>query len=398
MHNKILISIALATTLFIGCGGGTSSSTSEPMLTINTSGNILIVQNMKKSVKLNIDKKDVRFEIVNKPKGISVELQSFGGILTYWAEDPVGSVHKISVRAVDDKGWESKPLTLPFEIVSKNISPTIEVLSTGVDGDIGKARNFTSFTKNSKEFVIDPFENIWDKKLDAKDLESKLYIYAKNRCEILRLTNKDTFWRVPTVDELLNLVDYSKVSGESMLDEVFDKSTLSTWANSDDDRYFVVSASAGIVNEVEYLDKYPIRCINAPIKSTQHVVSTETGLNGSTFDFSTGLKWSPMTKDSFRKILDDVNQSAAEYCTSYDGASGWRLPNINEVRSLVVNDTISSDILKGNNVIFSSTPLKVKDVNARKAFYYLGLELGKAIISVSPDTNISYPITCVKEI
>jgi len=42
--------------------------------------------------------------------------------------------------------------------------------------------------------------------------------------------------------------------------------------------------------------------------------------------------------------------------------------------------------------------LKVKDVNARKAFYYLGLELGKAIISVSPDTNISYPITCVKEI
>ncbi len=393
MNSKILISLAVATTIFVGCGS-TSTSTDEPILTANTSGHVLAVKDMKKSIKLNIDKNDMTFEIVNRQDSISMEIERYSGILTYWAEGSIGEVQNITVRAVDDKGWESNNLILPFEIVSDNISPTIEVLSTGVVNDSGKAR---VFTKDANGHVVDSFGNIWEDKLEGIALESKLYMYAKNRCEILRLTNKDTQWRVPTVDELLNLIDYSKVSGASMLDDTFEKSNLTVWAESEDKEYIVVSQSTGVANSVEFLDKYPIRCINALKNSDKHIISTEIGLNTNTHDFSTGLKWSAMTKDSSRKIIDDLNQSAAEYCALYDNASGWRLPNINEVRSIVDNKTVSPSILKGNTVIFSSTLFNNKDINAQKAYYYLGLENDKTVISVSPDTNISYPITCVKE-
>jgi hypothetical protein len=104
-----------------------------------------------------------------------------------------------------------------------------------------------------------------------------------------------------------------------------------------------------------------------------------------------------MTQDSYRKIID-INQSAASYCAAYDDASGWRLPNINEVRSIVDNGTIAPSILRGNNVIFSSTPFNNRNQNAKKAYYYLGLESDKTVISISPDTGIPYPITCVKKI
>ena len=391
MKKIILLPHILTAFLFIGCGDSGSGSSAFELST--NSSEYIVVEGMKKDVRLNSNRENVTFEFVDKSEAPDTELNN--GVVEYRSPQNSGEEdQKIIVKAVDSKGDESQPLTLSFQTVSSNISVTRGILKTGSnDGNAGVDRNFI---ENSDGNIIDPFGNIWENRLEEKSLENKLYINAKNRCDILRLINKGTQWRVPTADEMLNLMDYSKASGSSMLDDTFVDINLTSWVSSNDGRYLVVTQSNGLVQEMSFLDKYPVRCINASINEDKHIVSTNRYNDRETVDFSTGLQWSAMTDNSLRKIVDDVNQTAAEYCSEYDNASGWRLPNINEVRSIIENGTISTNILGNYTIIVSSTPYNNSDENATLAHYTVGVEDNKISYGVSY-ADILYSITCVKE-
>ncbi len=393
MKKIILLSQILTTFLFFGCGGESRSSAFEIS---SSASEYIVVEGMKKDVVLSTNKVNVTFEFVDKREAPDTELDSRSGILVYRA--PISSADQnIVVKAIDAEGKESEPLTLSFQTVSSDINPTQSIVQTGVDdGGIGITRNFD---KNSDDYVIDPFGNIWENTLEGKSLENTIYITAKTRCEILRLTNIGTQWRIPTADELLNLMDYSKVSGASMLDDTFEDINLTSWVESEDDQYLVVTQSNGLFREVSFTDKYPVRCINAPKSDDNHIISTDRFNNKATIDFSTGLQWSPMpeTEEAFKKIIDDVNQSAPEYCAEYDNSSGWRLPSINEVRSIVENESISTFIMGNNSIIVSSTPYNDSNSTARVAHYLMGFDENNKILHSISYADIAYPITCVKE-
>jgi len=394
MNNKFLISLVILVTLFIGCGTTSSDSgTDTSSLTASITGDILVVEGMKKDVKLSSSRENVTFQIVNKDNNIDVEINRYTGILVYWPKNDVGMVENIVVKAVDDTGWESDSLTLSFKTVDDSTSATQSILKTGADDNgSGIAREFK---EDSDGNIIDPLGNIWENDFDAKALESKMYLLAKNRCEIKRLSHKGTNWRVPTVNELLNLMDYSKASGTTMMEDIFQNPNLTTWAKAEGNNYYVVSPINGLALGVPYIEKYPVRCINAP-DIGDHIVSTEIGQRGKTIDFTSGLQWTPITSDSSRRIIDDVNQTAAQYCQEYDNGSGWRLPSFNEIRSIVENQSVSNSILGANNILVSSTTYNNSDPNAKSANYIITVGNNGIIYEISYADEL-YPITCVKE-
>jgi hypothetical protein len=396
MKNRIFISLAISFLLF-GCGGGgSSSSVDKPHTDIvaSRSGTILVVDNMKKDVRLSSDRENARFEFVDKdnvPYG--AELSRYTGLLVFRALGSIGDVDKVTVRAVDDSGWKSESLTLTFKTVSSDSATRKEYIKTGADdGSSGLERNFV---KTDNGYIKDPFDNIWENNITGKSLENKIYLVAKNRCEIKRIRDKGSNWRVPTADEYLNLINYSKTTGAGMLDDTFDEANLTSWVEPENGKYFVVSETNGLLLEVKSYSKYPVRCINAPKKDISHIVSTDR-YTDITRDFNTNLQWSYAGINSYRKIVDDINQTASEYCAEYDDGSGWRLPSINEVRSIVEDGTISTLIMSNSKVIISSTPYKSNDQKVKASNYIVGFNDG-IVVGASP-VDQKYPITCVKEI
>jgi len=384
---------------FLACGGTTSSGglvkKDNSLLSSNISGNILVVEDMKKDVKVTASRDNVTYRIVNKKDISGVEIDKNRGLVTFWSNGAVGSIVTVIVEASDESGWKSKPLSLVFQTVSKNIAPTKKIIKTGaIDGGAGADRNFVV----EGEYVRDPFGNVWENKLDEKKAKASLYQLAENRCAVLKAMNKDSNWRIPTSNELLNILDYNKSATLSMIDSAFEESNLNLWVESEDNKYQVFSQTSGLISNAKLTDRHAVRCINAPKKEdSYHVISSGSTIGADTYDFSTGLIWSAMDRNAKRKIVDEVEENAFEYCYSYDNASGWRLPNINEIRSVVEGNTISNNILNSNTIIVSSTPYVSSDVNAKAANYIVGIENNKVVYGVSY-ADMAYPITCVKEI
>lgn len=391
MKNKIFISLATSF-LLLGCGGGTSSiSKPNKDIVASGTGTILVVEGMKKDVVLSSDRENARFEFVDKeniPSG--TELSRYTGVLTFRALTGVGNIENISVRAVDDSGWKSANLTLVFKTVSSDGVVQKSYIKTSVDDDSAGLER--SFVKTDDGYVKDSFGNVWENNITGKLAEPKMYLLSELRCEMLHQMNKNSNWRVPTADELLNLIDYGKEFGTNMLDDTFEDINLTTWAKTEGENQLMFSPLSGLLFNAEVLDKYPVRCINAPENKTDHVVSTDR-FSDITYDFSTSLMWSPMSQDKY-----SIESNASEYCAGYNTLNGqWRLPSINEVRSIVENGSVSYGIIGQNTIIPSSTLLNNSDANARESHYVLLVDGETSKVSVSYSDTL-YPITCVKKI
>jgi hypothetical protein len=388
----------LGVSFLVGCGSTSSSGQKKDssLLTPSIWDTILVVEDMKKDVQIFTNRdttNNITFTILNRQASDSVTINPYSGVVKYWAENSVGSTKSVTIEAKDSKGWKSDPLTLIFKTVSSNSSTKLSVLKTGADdGGAGKDR---IFDHNSDNTIVDPLGNIWENKLEDKQLKNSIYFVAENRCEILRLMNKDSHWRVPTVDEMINLIDYSKVSDSSMLDDAFEDINMTSWVQQpSDNEYQVVAQSNGLPLKVNLIDKFPVRCINAPKIQQKHLIASASGLNSITYDFSTNLKWSPMTEE-----LYTIEQNATQYCTQYsgDGLLGWRLPSINELRSVIEDGYIADSILQGNRAVISATPYNNSDKNAKLSNYSLFIDQKGDISQSISYIDTSYHLTCVKE-
>lgn len=398
MQKVLLLSVSLTSILFFGCG---SSPTTKESFSISTkSTEYDVVEGMKKDIQIIANRENVTFQFVDKSQAPITELNQNNGILVYRSpESSGGDPQTVVVEGLDeDTGDKSSPLSVTFETVDDSIIPTIEVLQTGADdGGFGKNR---VFSENGDGDIVDSYGNIWAEQSDTKLGEAQTYLNAfYNKCEILKLTNQNSNWRLPTKDEALNLINFSKVTGQSMLDDVFvERNQTYTWVQSDlasNDKH-LVSFFNGLTFQVSIFDaqqEYTSKCINAPLVENKHVISTDR-YTDYTHDFTTGLQWSPITE--MKRIVDDVNQTAAEYCTSYEGGSGWRLPNINELRSVVENDTVSSFIRNGSTILVSSTPFNDSNSSAKNANYVLYIKEDNTVDFGVQYVDELYGITCVK--
>lgn len=155
---------------------------------------------------------------------------------------------------------------------------------------------------------------------------------AVTYCENLNYGGHDD-WRLPTLQELLSIVDNSKY--QPSIDETYFPNTpksdfWSSYNHVNSGYAWRVDFENGVVGETGKNNKYYVRCVRGDIlPNSTFEIST---VNGDIVvkDLKTGLIWQ-------KKYADYTWKSALKYCenSTYAGYTDWRLPNKNELASLV---------------------------------------------------------------
>ena len=138
-------------------------------------------------------------------------------------------------------------------------------------------------------------------------------------------------WRLPTPKELLTIVDNSRYN--PAIDTTYFPNTPNGyfWSSSTyvDDTYYAWSVdfnNGGVGLSLKSLTSY-VRCVRGDRLPNSSFESTTTGI---VTDTKTGLIWRTA-------VVSGKWQQALDYCENltYAGYSDWRLPNKNELASLV---------------------------------------------------------------
>jgi hypothetical protein len=181
---------------------------------------------------------------------------------------------------------------------------------------------------------------------------------ANTYCNSLPSLGGNT-WRLPTVNELLNLVDYGTSYGETRINSAAFPNTVwgsTYWSSStsvqNSGHALFVSSSAGSASSVTKDGNFHLRCVSG---SSQAQPSFSDNGNGTVTDSSTGLQWQKCsagqgttTGNCSTGTASSHNwEGAITYCQNLtiNGISGWRLPNINELRSIVDYTKSSSPLI-----------------------------------------------------
>ena len=155
-----------------------------------------------------------------------------------------------------------------------------------------------------------------------------------------------TDWRVPSADELAGILDYGR--NNPSIDPTFQNtSTSHYWSATEHTSHtdaWYVNFYQGYVRYTDLFSnkssKRYVRCV----RGEEHNTSDRFVTNGDVIlDNITGLRWQDNT-DTEEKELSW--QAAIEYCESLSlcGKDNWRLPNINELKSII-------DYTRGNPAI-----------------------------------------------
>ena len=150
-------------------------------------------------------------------------------------------------------------------------------------------------------------------------------------------------WRLPSVNELQTIVDISR--SEPAMNTDYFMVTNDLWSSDtyNDKAWRVRFGTTGVVSSAVKTNKNNyVRCVRGielPYVTDADLVITTVGTEDIVTDKTTGLIWQ-RSNDTY-DIYDDANkktwQDALKYCEelTYAGFSDWRLPNRNELASLI---------------------------------------------------------------
>lgn len=158
---------------------------------------------------------------------------------------------------------------------------------------------------------------------------------AKNYCENLTYASYDD-WRLPTLFELATIVDYSTTNptiNSHYFSAVGDEYLSSTIYSYIDSYVWFLDFSDGMDESDSKSDRsYYVRCVRGDVGFEHHFLK-----NGDiVMDQGTGLMWENDANVSDRGKVRTWTE-ALDYCENLTlgGYTDWRLPNINELRSIV---------------------------------------------------------------
>lgn len=223
----------------------------------------------------------------------------------------------------------------------------ISCSNTKMDGELqrGVTKNYSD---NSNGTITDHATGlVWQRCPAGTDLISCIGISAgytwdsaRNYCNTLNIAGRK--WRLPTRRELMTLLNYA---GSNYIDiTYFPNSATSLWSDSDyasDTNYaWKVDFGTGHVNQShKTYSSLSVRCVSGE-KRTEPNHFTDNG-DGTVRDNTTGLIWQKCSygqdpPSCTSSLTMDNWENAVSYCKNLDLASrSWRLPNINELNSLV---------------------------------------------------------------
>ena len=203
-------------------------------------------------------------------------------------------------------------------------------------------QSFTVQTISSQKVVLDNNTGLmWQ-----QTISSSTYTWGNAVSDCSSLTYAGySDWRLPTPQELLTIVDNSRYN--PAIDTTYFQGTPSeyfwcapTYVRNTDYAWGVHFGRGYVGSKIKTFNSY-VRCVRGTTLPTSSFNSSTVNGDVIVTDTETGLVW----QKSY--IEDKTWQQALSYCENltYAGYSDWRLPNKNELSSLVnyAKDTPASD-------------------------------------------------------
>jgi hypothetical protein len=176
---------------------------------------------------------------------------------------------------------------------------------------------------------------------------------AQSYCQGLSLGVYPSGWRLPTVSELVSLIDFAS-SAPALATGTFPYQQTAAsveWAapppGADSDKGFIVDFSDGEIHlNVELVELgggYSVRCVHGPTTCDSADSGAYVVQNGTVYDPATDLTWQQdAPPGQYPWSSTAAAGSAQAYCESLNlgGASGWRLPALKELLSIVDARTV----------------------------------------------------------
>ena len=399
----ITISMVATAILFTACGGGGGTSNDGDDTPVETAVSIKnsvksfkAIAGERKYVTMSTGKDVITagepnslFSVVDDGGAdVSFDPPRNGnnyGILKF-KSDTLGT-HNVVVNVKNSAGT-SADVTFTFEVVSKgDAESTIKqaVLAT----------NRTDYTRDetTQYNVKDGITGlVWNDNDEVNGIINSTYTTAKEKCT--------GAWRLPALNELLDIIDYNKPYMGEMVPDNFVKKDRYLWVEDKNGQNYFVNTSLGMSFVDTAGEKLSYRCVKGEKYEQSHLVSTEVA-TGATYDYTTGLKWS-------RASYVEGKSGAEAYCsTRLHEDDGWRLPTINELRSIVEDSIVPSSIVAINTggqhlTLVSSTVSNDNTEEAQPMHYSLQLYWDRSEPMVSrvfdSGENANYSATCVKSL
>jgi hypothetical protein len=244
---------------------------------------------------------------------------------------------------------------------------------TGEDGQtqLGLAR---SYADNGDGTVTDNTTGlVWQKCGNGKDTTTCAgaatmvnFAIAGSYCSSLTLANRT--WRLPNKMELETIVDHGRTAAPTIDTTAFpDTHTGNHWTSTNvrnnpaSEQALAVSFMVGDTNlNTKTNANSAVRCVSGPTKDFT-LSFTDNG-NGTLTDNKTGLIWQKEGGNDGGGAYRSWAQAMA-YCDGLElgGRTDWRLPNINELRSIFNSNATAAPVFDPlftnsvNNPYWSST-------------------------------------------
>ena len=257
------------------------------------------------------------------------------GIEKFWTSTPSFSE--------EGKYWIFKPDYGLLDVYDRNFSFFSFACVSGEE--YGKPGEYEVRTAGGKEVVFDPSTNLlWQK----GSVPANSWKDALAYCQNLEYAGYSD-WRLPNKNELLTLVDYSKAEPASsfpgMISETLLTSTFKAAYGGADDP-LVIDMKDGMIKEYYSYSDVSLLCVRSdskPLPAGRTIPFCDESRIGPCEDANTHYIWS--SPDLVNSRYNQISwEERARSCRESDegGISQWRIPTIDEIRTLLV----SSESLK----------------------------------------------------
>ena len=252
------------------------------------------------------------------------------GIEKFWTSTP----------SVSETGnyWIFKPDYGLLEVYDKNFSFYSFACVSGEE--YGKPGEYEVKTIGGREVVFDPSTNLlWQKGSAPVNSWKEALAYCQN-LEYAGYSD----WRLPNKNELITLVDYSKAEPASSFPEMVSETLLTStfkaaYGGADDP--LSIDMKDGMIKEYYSYNNVSVRCVRSdskPLPAGRTIPFCDESRIGPCEDANTHYIWSsPDLVNSRYNRISWENRALSCRESDEGGISQWRIPTIDEVRTLLVS-------------------------------------------------------------
>jgi hypothetical protein len=331
-----------------GTSGSTSGGTDTTAPVITSSQTATVVENTPLNHTVTADDANtITYSIAGGADEASFSINQVTGVLSFTApavnNTPV--IYRVTVRAEDASSNKSDQditvtVTEAGAITNRAIMPLIPI----------------SFTRDdTKDVVVNSLTGfIWEDTSANED--NKTFAQAQAHCENLKTTNFAGInnWRLPTRSDLFKMARYTPnaVDGSYVADGFKNKKGEPYWTSEEVDATTAWAVTFGGIGDIKVAKNFLndennvssayVRCVSG---FHQPATFTNTDRDPERTDVNTGLTWKTHSSEANGDYPQGNFATAQATCTAY--GNGYRLPNINELRSIVEYDASKVVDIKG---------------------------------------------------